>query len=697
FCALVYGNRFAVHLPKGIAATLAAAALMLLVTALTTGLPQMTTIPQDITAALLAVVGTGIAGVMPARSEAAFLTLIGAVSATAVAAALLFAVLGFFRLGGLVRFAPYPVIGGFLAGTGWLLLKGGAGVVTGLPLTVGSIGDYLQDIVLVRWVAGAVFAVALLLLVRRMRKPLLIPAMIAVGIVAFYAVVLASGSTVAEVERGGWLIGPLEGGTGWEPWSFQAVGGADWGVVASQAPGILAAALLAAVSLLLNLTGVELAVGRDVDANRELRSAGAANAGAALAGGVPGFPALSLSVLTHRMGGRSRLAPIVAAAVVGLTLWFGVGAVGLLPRVVLGGLIMFLGLSFLVEWVWDARLSLAPVEHGLVLVILLVIATAGFLPGVAVGLVAAMILFVLEYSRTKLVRHAMTGDSYRSRVDRASDELAALDREGGSTMVLILEGFLFFGTAQAVLDGVRTRLTADPPLRHLILDLRRVRGADSSAVMTIARLSRLAGERGFTLVLAGMGHRLQHALARGGVKEGEGVSVFGDPDRALEWCEDRTLEGVGVDPAPEGRSLGSWLRDDAGRPIAEDRIAPYLQRLEVARGHELMAQGAVGNDLYFIEAGRVAAELVTPEGARTRIRGIHPGTVVGELGMYLGTRRTASVVAETDAVLHRLTREQLDRMQTEEPMLAAALHRALARLLAERLSASIGTIEALLD
>ena len=28
-------------------------------------------------------------------------------------------------MGKLIRFVPYPVVGGFLAGTGWLLFKGG--------------------------------------------------------------------------------------------------------------------------------------------------------------------------------------------------------------------------------------------------------------------------------------------------------------------------------------------------------------------------------------------------------------------------------------------------------------------------------------------------------------------------------------------------------------------------------------------
>ena len=698
FTALVFGGPFAAHLPKGIGAALFGVALILAITSLTTGLPQMVGMSQDITAALLAVVAGGIAQMLAPSSERAFLTLILAIALTGLAAALLFSLLGAFRLGDLVRFAPYPVVGGFLAGTGWLLFKGGAGVLTGLPLTLASAGEYLDGSVAVRWLPGVLFATVLLVLMRRIGKPLIIPGMIAAGLAVFYGMVVVSGSSVGEVEAAGWLIGPLPDSGLWEPWVLEAVGTADWGVVAGQTPGILAAAALAAISLLLNVTGIELAVGRDLSANRELRSTGAANAGAALVGGLPGFPALSLSVLAYRMGTRSRASGLIAAIVVAVTLWFGASAVGFLPRMVLGGLIVFLGLAFLVEWLWDARTSLTPTEHVLVFVILLVIATAGFLAGVAVGLVAAMILFVLEYSRTKLVRHALTGTTYRSSVDRASDERAVLDREGTSTMVLILEGFLFFGTAHALLDRIRARVKLVPRLRYVFIDLRRVRGADSSAVMTIAKLGRLAEQHAFTLVLAGMSEQLKRTLARGGVEETrEAVRIFQDPDRGLQWCEDRTLEEAGVDPAPASRPLGTWLRDETGQEIPAARIAPFLERVEVPAGHEIMRQGSVGDDVYFIESGRLAVELVTPDEERVRMRAIHPGTVAGELAMYLGTRRTASVVAETEATLHRLTRDALERMQVEEPQLAAAVHRALARLLSERLSASISTIEALLE
>ncbi len=78
--------------------------------------------------------------------------------------------------------------------------------------------------------------------------------------------------------------------------------------------------------------------------------------------------------------------------------------------------------------------------------------------------------------------------------------------------------------------------------------------------------------------------------------------------------------------------------------------------------------------------------MVTAEGTRLRLRSVNPGVVVGEVSMYTGLPRTADVVAETPSVVLRLRGATIRRMEADEPELAAALHRWLARTLSERLT-----------
>jgi SulP family sulfate permease len=98
-----------------------------------------------------------------------------------------------------------------------------------------------------------------------------------------------------------------------------------------------------------------------------------------------------------------------------------------------------------------------------------------------------------------------------------------------------------------------------------------------------------------------------------------------------------------------------------------------------------------------LESGRLTAVLIRADGERVRIRTMAPGTVVGEVTMYLGTVRSASVVSEEPSRLHCLTLRALEQMERDDPDLAHELHRAFARLLARRLTDSLRAMEAVLD
>ena len=62
-----------------------------------------------------------------------------------------------------------------------------------------------------------------------------------------------------------------------------------------------------------------------------------------------------------------------------------------------------------------------------------------------------------------------------------------------------------------------------------------------------------------------------------------------------------------------------------------------------------------------------------------------PGTVVGESGMYLRAKRSATVMTNGPTILYRLSNAALAQMTKEAPDVAAAFHQFVARLLAERM------------
>ena len=92
--------------------------------------------------------------------------------------------------------------------------------------------------------------------------------------------------------------------------------------------------------------------------------------------------------------------------------------------------------------------------------------------------------------------------------------------------------------------------------------------------------------------------------------------------------------------------------------------------------------------MFFIESGRVTAQLELSGEKTIRLITMGPGTVFGEMGLYTDAPRSAAVITDRDAVLFELTEKNLSKMQIESPEIAKALHRYIITLLAERISFS---------
>ena len=688
--ALVFGGYLAQFLADGIGLYLGGAAIVLAIMAWRAGARGVVGGLQEATAAVLAVVAATTALTTFGGTERAFITVVAATMVVTILTGVVFVVLGTLQLGNLVRFVPYPVVGGFIAGTGWLLLKGGIGVALGVQPFMLTIHDQLQRDALLRWVPAFAFGVLVLVAVRVVKRPLVIPVLLVIGVVGFAIGMVVSGSSLEEARVGDWLLGPFFPGPLWQSWAGRAITGADWMAVLGQAVGIATVVFVAVIGVLFNVSGTELILHGDLDTNRELRDAGLANLIAGPLGGIPGYHALSLTSLAERMSVSARTAGLAAAAVPLAAIIFGASLVELIPRVIVGGVLVFLGLSFIVEWVWDERRRLPAVEYVVVLVILAGIIAKGFLPGVVIGLVMAVVLFAVSYGRIDLLHEIAFGDTYRSNVDRPPAERAALRSMGDRVQILRVNGFVFFGSANALLETIRKRVEAGP-VRFLLLDLRRVTGVDASAVVSFVKVIHLAEANGSELVLAGASEPVLKQLRRGGVVPSEGIVRFEpDLDRGLQRCEDVLLEEVRVEP-PAGSGPDDVLR---GLP---SHLLAYLERESLPEGTVLIRQDEPSEDVFVLESGRLRVDLQTPEGRRIRLRTVLPGVVVGEVAMYTGVPRTADVVAEEPSVVLRLRRSAIERMESEEPALAAALHRWFAGMLAERLTDSQRAVDALFD
>ena len=702
--ALIFSGVLAPYVAYGIGFLLFGAFVILLFSALTSSIPGTIIIPQDTPAAILALIVAGVVSNMSASAtlDETFTTAVTAIIVTSVLAGLIFILFGQFKLSGFARFIPYPVVGGFLAGTGWLLSKGGLSVMIDMPITLDNLPLLFQTDNLLHLLPGVIFALALLLVLRHTSHSLVIPVMLALAIGLFYVALPIAGISTSQAAEMGWLLGPFDQEALFQPLTPSSLSSVDWPAIFSQLDKIGAVIALSLISLLLNVSALEVAVKQDIDMNRELGAAGLANVVAGVFGSTVGYHALSLTVLVHRLNAKNRLAGVFTALVCGGTLLFGASLLSYFPKPMLGGILLFMGLSFLVEWVVDARARLPRIDYLLVLMILIAIASIGFLEGIAIGVLAAVVMFVVSYSQINAVKHTLSGETYRSKVERPLVHRQTLQKMGGEIFILRLQGFIFFGTAQKLLDRIKERLDNPELLRlhYVILDFRQVVLLDSSAVFSITRMKQLAEAQKIHMVWTNLSPAIVRLMEKGGLidETDESFIILPSLDHGLEWCENQILFHQGVtDLTGVIEKIERQLKHAIPDLKDVKRLTKYLEKKEIKQGEYLMHQGDQPDEMYFIEAGLVSAQLELPDGNIMRLSSMRGGTTVGEMGMYLGNTRTASVVADRTSIIYRLSKSALKEMEKKDPEVAALLHQWIASLLAERLANNNRTIEALLD
>jgi sulfate permease, SulP family len=689
--ALVWAGPLAVHLPQALGGVLLGTALLV---AMVSGLGSWggAIAPAEDAPGIIVALGAAAAASALAAADPGmrFATVAVLVAGTTIAMGLVYLLVRAFRLEALARFMPHPVMGGFLAGTGWLLVVGGIGLATGVPPGRG----WFQGDTPARWVPAFALGLLMLLVVHRRRSAAPLAALLALAFVSFHAVMALLGRTPRDIEAGGWLLGPFPDELSWRfPLAPGVLAEVDWGAIAIAAPVAAPALLIGTIALLLNTSALELVIKRDIALDRELLAHGAGNVLSGLAGGNIGYTAISLSALNHALGGGRRGPGLLVSALLMATAAFGTSLVSSTPRLVMGGLVIFIGLGLLHEWIVRARHTLTRAEYAIVLVIFAVIAIENFLLGVAVGLVATTLLFVVSYARIVPVRFELSGEAVRSRVVRGSRDRQRLKEQAGRLLLLRLHGYLFFGTANGLLDRVRLRLAAGAARRCVLLDFEQVAGIDSTALISFGRLAQQAAEEGVELILTGLPPRVADLLRRD--PELARLRCFADLDHGIEWCEERLLEEDGGAP-PAGTALREELLALLPDAARIDALLAHTTRLELRAGEHLMHEGDEPDALYFVESGQLSAQIPRGDGREgVRLQTMHAGSMVGELGLLLGGPRSADVVADRDSALRVIDREEWRRIIEREPDVARTIDALALRLLGERVMHLTRVVDAL--
>ena len=651
YSKLMFGQQLPAYFGIGLGMALVSQMIVALVTSLLSSDHTTMATPQSPSAIILGMIVASVAAAAPADlpPDILFGVVFWILLIACVITGLAMLAAGLLRGGALARYIPFPIIGGYMAGFGWLLVRAGLVVTADFRVSLANL-PLLSDADTAAKVAlSTIFALVVLAWQSRVKSQMILPAAIVFAFALFFAGILATGADDSALREAGWLLPRPPDKLDWTLPDARALQYIDGPMIVASIGGVINLVVICAYNLFFRSSGQELVIERELDINRECTANGLANLlSGALGGGIAGYPTVAFAALVRSLGAYGRLVGVLLALMYLLTLMYGGALFALIPRFVPGGLFMFLGLRFMKEFLWDSRKSLPRKDYLVVVLIALTTALIDPVAGVGVGAMAAVGFFLLEYSRMNVVKQQLSGSIHRSNNDRSFAQNELLKREGGSILILRLQGYMFFGTAYRFYEYVKSRVEEPgAALRFLILDFRAITGFDVSTIRDFKKLRKLTDRHGIVLLISSPLPHLQPVLLNGGIveRQADDAPLFDDLDRTLEWCENILLDDARLLATGHVTVERQFANHAMIEALDVSALHKYLERIETSVGDAIIKQGDEPDAMYFIESGRVDVLLEIGGDQVLRLRSMAAGTVVGEVGYYLKQLRSASIVA----------------------------------------------------
>ena len=642
---------------------------------------------------VLVVVMASVGSTMDAEGHALFVTTTVALILTAVVTGAGCLIIGRFRLANLMRFIPYPVAGGFVAGIGGAVCLAAMSLMGSKP-EWHAIPALFDPSAFWKWSPGAVYGVALYFAMKRWANPLILPVSVAFAVVAYHFALASLGIAGETARAEGLLLSRTTDGNLWPAVYPADLENVQWSSMVRQAPHMLTLMLVAFIAVVMNFAGLELAVNQELDWDREFRVTGVATMAAGLGGGTVATLVVPASLRSKLLGATTRLTGVVAALVIGGALFLGDGMLELVPAPLVGGILVFAGVGLLDQGLVASRRRLPWSEYGIILLIFVVITTFGMIEGVGVGLLATLVFFAVRLSRVDPIESQFTARERRSIRVRPVPDRAILMEEGERAQAYWLRGYIFFGSVCPLVDHLRKSLKGDSRPVCLILDFSAVSGFDFSAVNVLSRFLQAANATGVRVVLSGLSVGLQTGLEHNLPPVAfAGIQVEPDADRALERGEEILLSAWKEDAERiEARraSLLEHAAEDLERYLARqidfesltEELQRWLDPCQYSGGEAVAGPDAPKPGLQLLVSGRASGY----DSAGARLFQLGPGDSIWPAGAPEQT--AALIVADEPCRTLVLTPVDLEGLEEREQELTLKLYR---YLLAGRLRVEPGT------
>jgi high affinity sulfate transporter 1 len=436
----------------------------------------------------------------PARLITATATLTALVGAMLLLARLM-------RLGFVANFISTPVLAGFKAGIGLVIVLDQVPKLLGIHITkqgfFRDLAAVAQHVPETSMLTLAVAAATLVIVVgmERLRPHSPAPLLAVGGAIAaswFFGLEALGVSTVGVIPQG-----------------FPAITLPDVSLVEQLLPGALGIALMSFTETIAAGRAFASPADPPINANRELVATGAANLGAALLGAMPAGGGTSQTAVVRSAGGRSQTASLVTAGAAVATMLLLAPALGLLPNATLAAVVIVYSIGLIQPAEFRAILRVRSMEFRWALIACVGVLVFGTLKGIVVAVVVSMVGLA---SQTANPRVSVIGRKRGADVLRPLTPQHPDDETFEGLLIVRPEGRLFFLNVQNVAEQISALIAQHEP-RVVVLDMSRVPDLEYSALQALIEGERRMTEGGTVVWVAGLNPAVLEMVRNSGLYE----------------------------------------------------------------------------------------------------------------------------------------------------------------------------------
>lgn len=472
------------------------------------------------TATLSILVGAQLAGAAPDGGPEKLMTTMATLTVLVGAMLLLAAAL---RLGFVASFISTPVLTGFKAGIGFVIVLDQVPKLLGIHIAKQG---FLRDLISVAQhvadyspmtLAVAVATLLALIAMERLRPHSPAP-LVAVGggIAASWMFDLQSlgVSTVGLIPQG-----------------LPSLTLPDLTLIESLIPGSLGIALMSFTESIAAGRAFAAPSEPPIHANRELLATGAANLGGALFGAMPSGGGTSQTAVVRAVGGQSQKASLVTAGVTVATMLVLAPILGLLPHATLAAVVIVYSVGLVQPAEFRAIRRVRTMEFRWALVACLGVLMFGTLRGIVVAIIVSMIGLASQAAHPNL---SVIGRKRGTKVLRPLSPEHPDDETFEGLLIVRPEGRLFFVNAQYVAEQLKALVAQYEP-RVVALDMSAVPDIEYSALVAIIEGEKRSRDHGAAMWLVGLNPGVLEVVRRSGLAEQLGRErMLFDANQAIE-------------------------------------------------------------------------------------------------------------------------------------------------------------------